>query len=386
MTLRILHCPLATGGNPQGLARAERKIGLQSWAVSFTESPFQYESDEILWRNPAAVLLNELSRWKLLGRALKNFDVVHFNFGTAILPKSLDPTPLDSSRAQGFPRRAYNVYARLVEFRDLSLLRRFKKAVFVTYQGDDARQADYCRAHFRISTADEVDPDYYRPGSDERKRREITCFDRYADGIFALNPDLLHVLPARARFLPYAHVDLDEWTPNKSRPGLRPRPLIVHAPSHRGFKGSRYIFAAVDRLKSEGVSFDFVVVENLPNAEARKIYAEADLVVDQLLAGWYGGLAVECMALGRPVICYIREEDLPFIESEMRAQLPVIQAEPGTIYDVLKDCLTVRRVQLPQIGEISRAYVEKWHDPIAIAMSLKERYIAALHRQRATQS
>lgn len=382
MTLRILHCPAAVAGNPQGLARAERKIGLQSWAISFYESPFRYELDEMLWNDPSAVFKNEIKRWKLLWRALRNYDVIHFNSGTPILPKRIDSVPSVSSRATGMLRRFYNLYARLVEFRDLPLLKRFGKAVFVTYQGDDARQADYCRTHFRISAVDEVTPDYYPPGSDERKRREIACFDRYADGIYALNPDLLHVLPERARFLPYAHIDLEQWRPADYRPGTRRRPLVVHAPSHQGVKGTRHILAAVERLRGEGIEFDFTLVEKLPHAEARKIYEKSDIAIDQLLVGWYGGFAVEMMALGKPVICYIRDEDLKFIDPEMRAELPLIRAEPATITAVLRECLTSGYHRLAEIGERSRAYVERWHDPIKVARFLKNEYFAVLRETR----
>lgn len=380
MTLRILHCPTSVAGNAQGLARAERKLGLQSWAVSFTESPFHYEMDEVLWKNSSDVIRNEVSRWKLLWRALRDYDVIHFNFGMPLLPKRVD-LPSDSSQVTGVLRTAYNAYSRLVEFRDLPLLKRFGKAIFVTYQGDDARQADYCRAHFRINATDEVGPDYYRPGSDERKRREITSFDRYADGIYALNPDLLYVLPPRARFLPYAHIDLDQWRPADHRPGTGRRPLVIHAPSHRGFKGTRHILAAVERIRSEGVEFEFMLVENLPNAKARKIYEQADLLVDQVFAGWYGGLGVELMALGKPVICYVREEDLRFIEPEMQSQLPVIRAEPDTIYRVLKECLTSHRHKLAELGALSRTYVERWHDPLRTATSLKEAYETAVRKR-----
>ena len=53
--------------------------------------------------------------------------------------------------------------------------------------------------------------------------------------IYALNPDLLHVLPGCAEFLPYSHIDLSEWTPvypTRSNHPLR----IGHAPSHRAVK------------------------------------------------------------------------------------------------------------------------------------------------------
>lgn len=377
--IRVLHCPTMVGGNPQGLAQAERSLGLDSWAVSFERHPFGYACDEVLWSDSSAIVRNELLRWRLLWRALRNFDVVHFNFGTPILPKRLDLTPLRSSRAKGLLRKAYNAYATLVEFKDLSMLRRLKKAIFVTYQGYDARQADYCLANFAINPAAEADAEYYPLASDERKRREIACFERHANGIFAVNPDLLHVLPSRARFVPYAHIDPRTWLPVAKAPSVE-RPLVVHAPSHPKAKGTRFVLDAVSRLRSEGMPFDFRLVEGLSHSEARKVYEQADLAIDQLLSGWYGGLAVELMALSKPVICYLREQDLNFLDPEMRRQLPLIHAEPGTIYDVLKDCLTLRRAQLSEIGARSRAYVEKWHDPISIAARLKDDYISALQR------
>jgi glycosyltransferase involved in cell wall biosynthesis len=138
----------------------------------------------------------------------------------------------------------------------------------------------------------------------------------------------------------------------------------------------------VERLRGEGIEFDFKLVENLPHVEARKIYEEADIAVDQLLVGWYGGLAVELMALGKPVICYIRDADLKFIDPEMRAQLPLIQAEPATITSVLRECLTTGYHRLAEIGARSRAYVERWHDPMKIARFLKDQYCAVLREMR----
>src|SRR5581483_7612694 len=104
-------------------------------------------------------------------------------------------------------------------------------------------------------------------------------------------------------------------------------------------------------------------VEGLTQSELKERYARADLAVDQLLVGWYGGLAVELMALGRPVISFLRDEDLDLLPSEMRAQIPVISAQPGTIGDVLKELLTTGRGELAEIGRRGRAYVERWHDP-----------------------
>ena len=106
---------------------------------------------------------------------------------------------------------------------------------------------------------------------DRQKRTRIRKFSKYADRIYALNPDLLHVLPGNARFMPYASVDLTEWKAGmiEQDPEV---PVVGHAPTHRGVKGTRFIVDAVSRLRSEGVPFEFVLVEGLSNEEARKSF------------------------------------------------------------------------------------------------------------------
>ena len=374
--MRVLHCPLMVGGNPQGLANAERRLGLESWAVSLYQVPFNYKTDEVLYAQGRR-LSKESRRWALLLRAIKDFDVIHFNFGETILSwtaretndVSVQPTVLGRIVNSGL-----RFYKSALELRDLPLLRRVGKGVVVTFQGDDARQGDFCRTNFQISPATEVEPGYYTPASDAHKRERIKKIGRHAHRIFSLNPDLLHVLPRNAQFLPYAHLDLDDWKPSKELRSDSEKPVVIHAPSHRGVKGTRFVVDAVSRLKSEGIDLDFTLVEGVPHSKVREIYERADLLVDQLLCGWYGGLAVELMALGKPVICYIREGDLKFIPSQMRDELPIINATPKNIYDVLKEWLTVRKHQLPEVGQRSRTYVEKWHDPLKIAAGLKAEY------------
>ena len=122
------------------------------------------------------------------------------------------------------------------------------------------------------------------------------------------------------------------------------------------------------------IDFECVLGETLTPDQARRQYERADLLVDQLLAGWSGALAVELMALGKPVICYLREGDLRFLPAAMRADLPLIHAQPATIYDVLKQWLTAGRNDLAARGKQSRQYVERWHDPQKIAVRLAEAY------------
>jgi hypothetical protein len=278
--------------------------------------------------------------------------------------------------------RIYGGWSSMMAKFERNLLCFMKVPIFIQYQGDDARQGDYSRENFPITFADQVEVGYYTKESDDAKRKNIRYFSEVAEKIYALNPDLLHVLPVRAEFLPYSHISLNEWSPVYTQ--MEERPLrISHAPSHRGVKGTNLIIETVEKLQKAGYNFELVLVEGLSNVKAKELYETVDVVVDQLYAGWYGGLAVEAMALGKPVIAYIREEDLHFIPSAMREELPIIHSEPETIYQTLERVLTMPRPELLNLAKRSRAYVERWHDPVDVAKRIKYDMEITLEKRRA---
>lgn len=91
---------------------------------------------------------------------------------------------------------------------------------------------------------------------------------------------------------------------------------------------------------------------------------------------------MEAMALGKPVIAYLRAGDLHFVAPEMREELPIIHATPQTIFEVLHQWLTARREQLSEVGARSRRFVERWHDPVQIAKRTKADYVRVLRQKR----
>ena len=370
--LKVLHAPSSVGGNPQALSRALRMLGVRSYSLVVSQNYLAYPADMELHRPGQSFLMRELKRlWAILF-LLPRFDVIHYNAGTTLASAyAFNFSP--SQGAKGFLRLFYAGYLRLLQRFEIAYVRRLGKAVFVTYQGDDARQGDYSREHFAINIASQVDEGYYCAASDAFKRRNIKLLSSIAYQVYSVNPDLMHVLPERARFTPYSLVFLDEWVPSYTQDQNRPL-RVVHAPSNRKVKGSDLILSALESLRAQGFEFELLLVEGMSNAEARAVYESADVLVDQLFAGWYGGLAVELMALGKPVLVYIRDEDLGFIPPEMKADLPFLQITPFTVEGALRDLLLMPRESLVALGKSSRAFVERWHDPLNIARDIKEDY------------
>jgi glycosyltransferase involved in cell wall biosynthesis len=139
-------------------------------------------------------------------------------------------------------------------------------------------------------------------------------------------------------------------------PTDRARPVILHAPSSRRRKGTDHVLAAC-----EGVDADLVLVEGLPHEEAFERYREADIVVDQLNAGWYGLFAIECMALGKPVVSFLHEEAVARTEDALGVSVPIVRATKDDLRARLEP-LVASAAERRRIGEASRAYAERVHD------------------------
>ena len=91
----------------------------------------------------------------------------------------------------------------------------------------------------------------------------------------------------------------------------------------------------------------------MANNQVISLYQEADIIVDQILCGSYGLLSVESMALGKPVITYIR----PDLVNTFPGDLPVVSANPDNIYDAIQ-MLLEQPVLRYMLGVMGRRYVK----------------------------
>jgi hypothetical protein len=235
---------------------------------------------------------------------------------------------------------------------ELPLLRRLGKRVIVTFQGCDVRPFLHCfcrRPHCAATTG------YRQPAADRALR--------YADRVLYLNPDLGRWLPG-GEFMPYASFDPRSVQPVP--PIERDELVVVHAPTDRAVKGTRHVVEAVAALQAEDVPVRLVLLEGMTREQVVGAMADADVVVDQLLLGWYGGIAVEAMALAKPVVCAIDDAANPF-----GSDLPIVRANPGTLADVLRR-LAADPARRRAAGAAGRQFAERVHDPCRVARRVLE--------------
>jgi hypothetical protein len=336
----------------------------------------QFDADEFLIKPGRAkryLLRLEFLRWWVLVRALK-YDVIHFNFGQNILPS---PTASGHGQHGTFLRKLYNLYSTPFSWWmfDLPLLKRLGKTICVTFQGGDSRQGDVQLARYKWSDADEERPGYYHPSVDRLKRIRIRQWDKYADHIYYLNPDLGWVLPERAKFLPYVCCDPKEME-FVQRPRWGPRRLALgHIVGHTRPKGTRYVLKDVHKLRNHPYKFDWQFKFKIPSPEVMRTLASIDVLLEQFVIGWYGGLAVEAMSIGVVPVFFVRKHDCRFVPVEMLSDLrrASLQTTKEELADRIRNILN-GVYPLDWYSQNARNYVLKWHDPHKIAAQLVEDY------------
>jgi hypothetical protein len=348
----------ALGAKSDSWARCKYSIGLGS------------DSDRFIYKEEESLFYKEVKKFFSL-RYTFLYDVVFLNFGSTLF------TPFPKYRyehAKGWDYIRLSIYSKyryLMRYFELTLLKLFKPKIFVQYQGSDARQKWFCQKNFEICIpsckSTYTKSDLLKDRTIDLQIREL---DKVASGIYSLNPDLLHVLPNRSKFLPYCHIDLGSWKIDGVKEINKPI-RIGHAPSNRSVKGTEKITEVINLLqKTHSDCFEFVLIEDTEINKAKEIYKSLDLLIDQIYVGWYGGLAVELMALETPVICYLREDDLDYIPEDMKNDLPIIRASPETLQSVLEKVFKLTDIEIINLGIKSREFVEKWHNPETIVKSL----------------
>jgi hypothetical protein len=264
---------------------------------------------DISLERSGGLVRQQVTQWRAFLKLLPRYDVFHFYSSVTLVPKS-------------------------VQFRILHALG--KKGVY-HYLGSDIRG----------------------------KTPEQLAYGKQADAEIVGSYDAIRWVPEADVVLPGIEVSrIEPAVPSAERR----RPVILHAPSSRRRKGTEHVVAAC-----EGLDADLEIVEGLHHDEAFERYRNADIVIDQLNAGWYGVFAIECLALGKPVVTFLHDEAVRRTEEAYGVEVPLVSATAETLRERLRP-LAEDAALRQRVGAASRAYAEQLHDIDAIAGQLVELY------------
>ncbi|HWY12487.1 MAG TPA: glycosyltransferase [Bacteroidia bacterium] len=277
--------------------------------------------------------------YKLLDYALKNFDIFHIPYDGIFLPNSI------------FWKK------------EALILKKYGcKIVTIPYGGDFyvySKLRSHSRHHtFLMSYPEKAD-------QEDSINERVSHWNKYSDCIIVSRA--IDSIP-KWDILTFSilNINTKEWQSQGKRKfetdGVNGSVKIVHAPNHRGVKGTEFIVEAIKELKAEGILIDFILIEKMKNSEVKRILqTEADILLEQIIIG-HGLNAIEGMACGLPVITNLEEEGYAnvFRRFSFFNECPLVSATPEDIKETLR--LLIKNPALRQkLGDAGKEYAEKYH-------------------------
>jgi hypothetical protein len=355
--MRIWHVPVNYGSLPASTVRLLRQTGLDARGLFFSSVTLRTDdgSTVIYGAPPRQPLAFAFSRTRWISTFLGELhafrpDIIHWYFGKPALPLAFDLSlvqHMDIPRLvewQGSDIRSPSVESRDNPWYAQALREGYEYASVESDATSEARQRRFARTGFAS-----VAP--------------LGMLQYVRDEIFTET----HVIRQRLLLSEY-----DPVPPSLSAS----RPLVVHSSSAPIAKGTPAVLAAVKRLEKD-YDFTFKLIQNMPRAEALDWVRRADIFLDQFVLGDFGMAALEAMALGKPVIGFIK----PALKAVYPADLPILIAAQDSLADVLSNLLRdpARRHAL---GLAGRAYMESHYQPASLAAELSNLYQQVIDAHR----
>jgi glycosyltransferase involved in cell wall biosynthesis len=340
--------------NIKYMSQAMRRLGYEAETFVYqisrihTRADYDYYAPEffassLTRRGPLGVLRTLLFQYGVFLWLLRRFDIFHFFFSGGFLSN----TPL--------------------QFFEIQLLHLAGKKVVVMPFGSDAAVPSHTHS---MILRQGLMMHYPHLGSEETKKlRWLDYFSNHAD--FTVG------CVGHAETLPrwdmltthYYPIDTEAWSPTDDRPlgnGQEGPVTVIHAPNHRGLKGTDFLIAACEELIAEGHPIRLLLLEGVPNSEVKRVMSESDILAEQFILG-YALTAMEGMSLGKVVMSNLTDDHYYQVHRLYTGldECPIVNTPIDKIKEHLQMLVTQPELR-KQLGQAGREYVVKYHSYEAV--------------------
>lgn len=300
-------------------------------------------------------LKNRIAKYYLIIRNIFWADIIHYYWNSDILSKNLD----------------------------LKLITWLNKPVVIEWVGSDIRNPDievkenqkYAEALLRKNSKYIKLESAIRSKQIQQKFHAIGAVPVLCtDMISYLDSDLFPVY-----YRVFQRLTVFNYKAMPPSPLVK-RPVIVHSSTDFVAKGTFSIKRIINELK-QIYDFEFKLIARESRENLQRIINDCDIYIDQIIYGAHGLAAVEAMAMGKPVVTYIKKS----LVDKYPADMPIINASDDNLYEVLEKLIVDSNLR-HQIGLNSRAYAEKYHDTEKVAIRFKQIYEEVIQMKKSSNT
>lgn len=350
--MRILHLPVNIASQISFTVRGLRALGADVRGLARRQTAIQDYSDiefmDWFGRTNAASRLTRGIQWRVrMTRMMAWADVIHWHWG--------------DTTWRGL---------------DLRLAAWMRKPRLVEFWGDDLRNPDVAARDNPFIAR------MYQQNFELNPLRSHQAQRLFArSGFHCLIPgfelsDYVDAELFAGYYQTRACLVLEDYAPHYPDPH-NAKPVVVHAPSNKSKKGTEAVLSVMQELAKTHV-FEFKLIHQVPRREAIEIMAGCDLFLDQFTIGAEGLASHEAMAMGKPVVCYIK----PSLRNRYPPGLPIVIADQNNLKETVASLLNNGQ-RRRELGQLNREYMAQYHDARKVAAELLEIYRDVLSRARA---
>ena len=191
-----------------------------------------------------------------------------------------------------------------------------------------------------------------------------------SDFCFVTDEEMKTYLPDNKTFIVPRMIDrdslVDQFKIAQKKDTIKKKEYIkiVHAPTNLPIKGTKFIREAISKIKKK---IKYVELTNKSKKDVMLELADADIAIGQMLIGWYGVFALEALAFGCPVICYIR----PDLEHKFE-NTPIVPANIENLAEKINALIDQVLDDKEVIKKKSFDYLDKNHNPKLVVNNYME--------------
>lgn len=212
--MKILHAPHNIANEAFIMSQALRDLGHQSDLMVYSPNVYYPNFDKHITMEGLSCSRHHQKYLKILLSLIARYNIFHFHFGDTLLPHN----------------------------GDIPFIKAFGKKIVMQYWGSDVR---------RLSIASKLNKYAVVKVEDEREIiRKLKNHSRFVDAAIVSDHEIYEYVRDFFKRIEVIRpmLDLDSFTMKLPTSDI-PKPLIVHAPSHRKMKGTEYILKAIKYLQ-----------------------------------------------------------------------------------------------------------------------------------------
>lgn len=252
------------------------------------------------------------------------------------------------------------------------LMAKLAKYKFVTFVGSDIRMPEVELAtnpYFKYAYYN--DGYEYKQESKNNSKSVVHYLESLNYGIIVWDTEKFidRKIMSKVGIVPHASINNNPQNNIIKNTYTEKKVLVIHSPTAPVAKGTEFVLKAIEKLKRKNISFEFRLLENIPNEQYQQIIMEADIYIDQLIWGGYGIGAQQALQMGKVVITYMTPERIKMYGENC----PIQNATIDTLPQVLEKLILNSDLR-KQVCRQSVLYYEKMHKPEKVAEKMLNTY------------